>query len=185
MSSVCWDHFGNLRMKIKRPWSKRWEFLWRLSGQLSMTKVGDNRFLFTFTVKNDYGKVRKGKPWCFHKSLLVLKDFDESNMDPEEVAMIKSNRNVYLDFVIAMARWGTTIKTVEFLALMKTSREEALEVSHNDVGMVGEFGVRSLDVANDTQDAVNLINVLTSVESDVQVDDVQVEETSDKGKKVL
>ncbi|WRX30653.1 protein of unknown function DUF4283 - like 10 [Theobroma cacao] len=63
--------------------SKTMGAAWQLQGRLTVNVIGDNKFLFAFSMKGDYDRVIKGKPWCFDRSLLVLKEFEEDLMDLE------------------------------------------------------------------------------------------------------
>lgn len=52
-----------------------------------MKEIRENPFLFSFDIKEDYVRVREGRPWCFDRSLIVLKEFDEDLMELEEVKL--------------------------------------------------------------------------------------------------
>ncbi|EOY19851.1 Zinc finger, CCHC-type-like protein [Theobroma cacao] len=59
--------------------------LWKSKGNLTIKEIQENIFLFRFEDKEDYERIREGRPWCFDRNIVVLKEFDEVFMEPEDV----------------------------------------------------------------------------------------------------
>ncbi|XP_021297788.1 uncharacterized protein LOC110426809 [Herrania umbratica] len=59
--------------------------IWKLSEKHLVKEVRENWFLFVFDVKANYDRVKEGRSWNFDRSMLVLKEFDEKLMEPEDI----------------------------------------------------------------------------------------------------
>lgn len=92
--------------------SKTMGAAWRLQGQLKVNVIGDNKFLFAFSMKGHYERVIKGKPWCFDRSLLALKEFEEDLMDPEEIDFTKEEFWIQVTGVPLKLMTGETAKAI-------------------------------------------------------------------------
>ncbi|EOX93205.1 Uncharacterized protein TCM_002043 [Theobroma cacao] len=81
-------------------------------GQLTVNVIEDNKFLFAFSLKGDYDRVIKGNPWCFDRSLLVLKEFEEDLMDPEEIKFMKEELWIQVTGILLKLMTGETTKAI-------------------------------------------------------------------------
>ncbi|EOY16804.1 Uncharacterized protein TCM_035690 [Theobroma cacao] len=63
-------------------------------------------------MKGDYDRVIKGKPWCFDRSLLVLKEFEEDLMDLEVIEFKKEEFWIQVTGIPLKLIAGETAKAI-------------------------------------------------------------------------